>query len=112
MAPICSGQLLFTPGLLRLGSDSVERLLGVGLDCAVRSVNGHTGQHEPCCDLVLTEDELIILIHIPTDQLSGAGGAGSSTAGEWKINGLLRCSIQNRLVIGAVDRLIEPRVSI
>ena len=84
----------------------------MGLDRAARGGDCHAGQHQPCRDLVFTEDELVLLIHIATDQLAGAGGAGSSTAGEGKIDGLLGCCIQNRLVIGAVDRLIESLAGI
>lgn len=84
----------------------------MGLDGAVRGGDRYAGQHEPGCDLLLVEEGLVLLIDAATDQLARTGGARASTAGNGQINGLIGCGVKDRLVIGAVDRLVEPLVGI
>lgn len=65
---------------------SVKSLLLVGGDGAVRGWVGHAGEHESVAHLVVVQEGLVGLVNGSSLDLSGAGGAGSSTARVWQIN--------------------------
>jgi hypothetical protein len=54
------------------GSASIEHLLSVRFDCAVRCGAGHASEHETGVDLVLVEKSLIVMVDTAADQLAGA----------------------------------------
>lgn len=65
----------------------------MGLDRLVRGGNHHAGQHKLGSDLVLTENELVLLIHATTDQLASAGSAGTCMPGKGQFDGLIKYGI-------------------
>ena len=104
----------FQPGrqLNCCGEASIQFLLGMGFDGAIRGGEGHAGEHEPGRHLVLIEEGLILLVHGSTDQLAGARRTGASAAGHRQINVLIRCRIKDRLVIGAIDGAVQSLVGV
>ena len=79
----------------------------MGLDGAVAGGVGHAGQHETSFDLVIVEEALIALVNGASGDLAGAGGASASAAGIGEVDALLFSSIEDVLVVGDFDGLVQ-----
>ena len=86
---------------------SVELFLSVGLDGAVGGGVSHAGEHETGFDLVVVQEALVGLIDGASGDLAGAGGASASAAGVGQIDALLFSSVEDLLVVGHFDGLVE-----
>ena len=86
---------------------SIELFFGVGLDGAVAGGVGDAGQHETSFDLVVVEEALIALVNGASGDLAGAGGAGACTAGIRQIDALLLSSVEDVLIVGNFDGLVQ-----
>ena len=84
----------------------------MGFDAAIRCGEGHAGEDEPGCDLVLIEEGLILLVHRATDQLAGAGRTGASAAGHRQTNVLIGRRIVDRLIVTAVMVRFSPSLAL
>ena len=87
--------------------DSVELFFSVGLDGAVGGGVCDAGQHETGFDLVVVQEALVGLIDGASGDLAGAGGASASAAGVGQIDALLFSSVEDVLVVGHFDGLVE-----
>jgi hypothetical protein len=68
----------------------VQSFFLVGRDGAVRGWVGNAGEHESIAHLVVIQERLVRLVNSSGLNLSGAGGASSSTATVWKIDSCRR----------------------
>lgn len=59
---------------------SVQGLLLVGGDDAIRGGVGHAGQHKAAAHLSIIQEGLVGLVHVSRDHLAGAAGASASAA--------------------------------
>ena len=86
---------------------SVELFLSVGLDGAVGGWISDAGQHEASFDLVIIEEALIGLVDSASGDFSSAGGASAGAAGIGQIDALLFSSVEDVLVVGHFDGLVQ-----
>jgi len=79
----------------------------MGLDGAVGGGIGHAGQHESGFDLIVIKEALVRLINRSRGELAGTGGAGTRAAGIRQINALLFSGIEDVLIVGNLNGLVE-----
>ena len=89
------------------GGNSIELFFGVGLDSAIGRGISNTGQNEASFDLVVVQEALVGLINGASGDLARAGGASTSAAGVRQIDALLFSSVEDVLVVGHFDGLVE-----
>ena len=79
----------------------------MGLDGAVRSGVSHAGQHETGFDLVIVQEALVGLVNGASCDFASTGGAGAGAAGVGQVNALLFSGVEDVLIIGNLDGLVE-----
>ena len=72
-------------------------------DGAVSLRVGNASEDETIGNLVIIKEGLFGLINFSVNHLSGAGGAGTSTATVWKLNSSFFGGINDEDIIGTVD---------
>ena len=77
------------------------------LDGAIGGGIGHTGQHKTGFDLIIIKEALVGLINSSRSDLAGTRGAGAGTAGIRQVNALLFSGIEDVLIVGNLDGLVE-----
>jgi hypothetical protein len=68
----------------------------------------HTSGNETCCDLALIEKSLIGLVYGATNQLACARRTGASAAKQRQIKVLIHRSLEDRVMLIAVDLRFRP----
>jgi hypothetical protein len=96
----------------RPARSSVELFFGVGLDGAVRGGVGDAGEDEAGLDLVVVEEALVRLVDGAGGELASAGGAGAGAAGVGQVDALLFSGVEDVLVVGNLDGLVQPSLSL
>ena len=86
---------------------SIELFFGVGFDGAVAGGVGDAGEHETGFDLVVVQEALVRLVDGASGDLAGAGGASSSAAGVGEVDALLFSSVEDVLIVGHFDGLVQ-----
>ena len=89
------------------GRSSIQLFFGVGLDGAVGGGIGDAGQHETSFDLIVVQEALVGLINGASGDLAGAGGTSASATGVRQVDALLFCCVEDVLVVGHFDGLVE-----
>ena len=79
----------------------------MGLDGAVGGGVGHASQHESCFDLIVVKEALVGLINSSRGDLACTGRAGTRTAGIRQVNALLFSGIEDVLIVGNLNGLVE-----
>ena len=79
----------------------------MSFDGAIRGGVSHTGQNETSFDLVVVQEALVGLINGAGSDFACASGTCACTAGVGKIDALLFSSIEDVLVIGHFDGLVQ-----
>ena len=77
------------------------------LDRAIGGWICNAGQHETSLDLVIIQKALIRLVHAAGGELASTGGTGPRSTGIGEVDALLFSCIENVLIIGHVDGLVE-----
>ena len=89
------------------GRSSIQLFFSVGTDGAVGCGICDAGQHETSFNLIVVQEALVGLINGASSDLAGTGGTSASAAGVRQVDALLFCCVEDVLVVGHFDGLIE-----
>ena len=76
-------------------------------DGSIVVCGGRTHKNKTGFDLVVVQEALVGLVHGASSDLAGAGAASTSTAGVGEVDALLFSGVEDVLIVGNLDGLVE-----